>query len=71
MTDLRDLNRDYWMDDEASSDDSQSLAEFSRQLLHQEHCEFSLKEAISSLLRLGYSKGRCSTLCETFIKEWR
>lgn len=71
MTDLRDLNRDYWMDDDAGSDDSQSLAEFSRQLLHQEHCEFSLKEAISSLLRLGYSKARCRNLSETFIKEWR
>jgi hypothetical protein len=71
MTYLNDLNRDYWMDDDADNDDAQSLAEFSRQLLHEEHCEFSLKEAISSLLHLGYSKGRCSILCETFIKEWK
>ena len=71
MTDIRDINRDYWMDDDAGNDDAQSLAEFSRQLLHQEYCEFSLKEAIDSALSAGCSKARCLDICETEIKEWR
>jgi len=71
MTYLNDLNRDYWMDDDADNDDAQSLAEFSRQLLHQEHCEHSLKVAIDSVLRSGCSKARCLRLCEDEIKGWK
>jgi len=71
MTDLRDINLSYMMDDDAGNDDSQSLAEFSRQLLHQEHCEHSLKVAIDSVLSAGCSKGRCLDICQEEIKEWR
>jgi len=71
MTYLNDLNRDYWMDDDADNDDAQSLAEFNRQLEYREHCEHSLKIAIDSVLFAGCSKGRCLELCETFIKEWK
>ena len=71
MTYLNDLNRDYWMDDDADNDDGQSLAEFSRQLKHQEHCEYSIKVAIDSALSAGCSKARCLNLCEEEIKGWK
>jgi hypothetical protein len=71
MTYLNDLNRDHWMDDDADNDDAQSLSEFCRQIQHQDICEHDLKVAIDSVLSTGCSKGRCSILCETFIKEWK